>query len=74
MNLKEEIISSLQDNKWYISGGVWDGPADDILEVIKEKIDSILKEEAANYDKGFPVGDFNEGFIVGVRRVKELLK
>jgi hypothetical protein len=44
MNLREEIISSLQDSKWFIAGGSWDQPADDILEIFEKRIDEHIKK------------------------------
>jgi hypothetical protein len=72
MTFKDEILGAL--NHCGCDRAYVELKTDSIIHNLKFNIDSILKEEAANYDKGFPVGDFNEGFIVGVRRVKELLK
>ena len=54
MSLREEIISSLQDSKWFIAGGSWDQPADDILEIFKKRIDSLIDEIQTSIDSFTP--------------------
>ena len=49
-NLREEIISCLQDNKYFISGGIWDEPTDDIIKLFEKRIDS-LEERKVVEDK-----------------------